>query len=299
MRCNRGALLLLVVLAGCAGQPARQAARPAPAAPAASPGVKIGQPYQVMGKWYYPADDRGYDATGIASWYGPGFHALVTANGETYDQDAVTAAHKTLPMPSYVEVTNLDNGRVLIVRVNDRGPFVDGRIIDLSRRSAQLLGVDQVGLAKVRVRRVYPDAATVAALAPRAAVAEVAAPIATAGFEAAAPVAPVTTVPLPASTPASSAAPPAASLPASPAVSAVFIQVAALADAGKAEWLAGYLRPMAPSFTEKTGAGLWRVRLGPFASPDAAAATLAQVQAAGYTEARVVAAAPANPGPPK
>lgn len=284
--------MLLVVLAGCAGQPARQAARPAPAAP---PGVKIGQPYQVMGKWYYPADDRGYDATGIASWYGPGFHALVTANGETYDQDAVTAAHKTLPMPSYVEVTNLDNGRVLVVRVNDRGPFVDGRIIDLSRRSAQLLGVDRAGLAKVRVRRVYPDAATIAALAPQAPVAEVAAPIVTAVPEAARAVAQVTTVPLPASTPA---APPASSTASGP-VSAVFIQVAALADAGKAEWLAGYLRPMAPSFTEKTGAGLWRVRLGPFASPDAAAATLAQVQAAGYTEARVVPAAPAKPGPPK
>ena len=286
MRCNKGALALLIVLAGCAAQPAKKAARPAPAAP---PGVKIGQPYQVMGKWYYPADDRGYDATGIASWYGPGFHALATANGETYDQDSVTAAHKTLPMPSYVEVTNLDNGRVLVVRVNDRGPFVDGRIIDLSRRSAQLLGVDKVGLARVRVRRVYPDAATVAALAPKAQVAAVVAPVAM-DAPAAAPVAAVATVALP---PSTSAAPPV------PAAGSIFIQVAALSDAGKAEWLAGYLRPMAPSFTEKTAAGLWRVRLGPFASPEAAAATLAQVQAAGYSEARVVAAAPANPGLPK
>lgn len=294
MRCNRAALALLVVLAGCAGQPAKQAARPAAAAAKPAPGVKIGQPYQVLGKWYYPADDKGYDATGIASWYGPGFHALVTANGETYDQDAVTAAHKTLPMPSYVEVTNLDNGRVLVLRINDRGPFVDGRIIDLSRRSAQLLGVDTVGLAKVRVRRVYPDAATVAALSPRTAVATVEAPLAPppTPTDAAAPVAEVATVTLP----PSRAAPPAVPATAS---GSTFIQVAALADAGRAEWLAGYLRPMAPSFTEKSAAGLWRVRLGPFASPEAAAATLAQVQAAGYSEARVVSAAPPNPGSAK
>ena len=143
-------LALLLLLAACAGKPDRP--RPNPAA------VKIGKPYQVYGTWYSPADDQHYDARGIASWYGPGFHALSTANGERYDQDDVTAAHKTLPMPSWVEVENLDNGRRLVVRINDRGPFVAGRIIDLSRRSAQLLGVDKAGLANVRVRRVFPDA---------------------------------------------------------------------------------------------------------------------------------------------
>jgi rare lipoprotein A len=160
LRADRLLALLLpaLLLAACAGSPKRVASVP-PASqpdPSVSGPVKIGKPYTVFGKTYVPADDRTYDETGIASWYGPGFNALSTANGERYNQDDITAAHKTLPMPSWVEVTNLDNGRQLTVRINDRGPFVDGRIIDLSRRSAQLLGVDRVGLARVRVRRVFP-----------------------------------------------------------------------------------------------------------------------------------------------
>src|SRR3546814_12895519 len=89
--------------------------------------LKVGNPYQVLGQWYYPKDDRDYDQTGIASWYGPKFHGLSTANGETYDMDRVSAAHKTLPLPSYVEVTTLENGRRLIAPVNDRGTFVGDR----------------------------------------------------------------------------------------------------------------------------------------------------------------------------
>ena len=95
---------------------------------------KIGKPYQSKGIWYYPKVDYSYDRTGIASWYGPGFHGKKTANGEIYDQNGLTAAHKTLPMPSLVQVTNLENGRSLRLKVNDRGPFVHGRIIDVSRR---------------------------------------------------------------------------------------------------------------------------------------------------------------------
>jgi rare lipoprotein A len=117
---------------------------------------KIGSPYQIDGVWYYPQDDPNYDESGIASWYGAPFHGQSTANGELYDQNALTAAHKTLPMPSYVRVTNLENGRSIIVRVNDRGPFVNGRVIDMSRRGAQLLGFDQVGTARVRVQAVQP-----------------------------------------------------------------------------------------------------------------------------------------------
>ena len=109
------------------------------------------RPYQIKGQWYYPKDDPDYDQTGIASWYGEPFHGRKTAIGEIYNMNAVSAAHKTLPLPSYVQVTNLDNGRVLRVRVNDRGPFVHGRIIDLSRRAAQLLGFERQGVAKVRV----------------------------------------------------------------------------------------------------------------------------------------------------
>ncbi len=113
---------------------------------------KVGEPYQINGVWYHPAEDYGYDETGIASWYGSDFHGKATANGETYDMNDVTAAHRTLPMPSLARVTNLENGRSLIVRVNDRGPFVAGRIIDLSRRSAQLLGTEGKGTARVRVQ---------------------------------------------------------------------------------------------------------------------------------------------------
>ncbi len=113
---------------------------------------KIGRPYEIDGVIYTPAEDWNYDETGIASWYGPDFHGKQTANGELYDMNQVTAAHKTLPMPCLVRVTNLENGRQIIVRVNDRGPYVRGRIIDMSRRGAQLLGFDRVGTAKVRVQ---------------------------------------------------------------------------------------------------------------------------------------------------
>lgn len=113
--------------------------------------VKVGNPYKVDGRWYTPSYDPDYDENGLASWYGPGFHGKYTANGEVYDQEDITAAHKTLPLPSLVRVTNKENGRSLIVRVNDRGPFVDDRIIDLSHRSAELLGIVGTGTAKVNV----------------------------------------------------------------------------------------------------------------------------------------------------
>jgi rare lipoprotein A len=117
---------------------------------------KVGKPYQISGKWYYPAEDYQYVETGIASWYGPNFHGKSTANGEVFDQNLITAAHRTLPLPSAVRVTNLENGRTIMLRVNDRGPFARGRIIDVSRRAAQLLGFEKNGTAKVRVD-VLPD----------------------------------------------------------------------------------------------------------------------------------------------
>lgn len=116
------------------------------------PGYKIGPPYTIGDRTYVPAEDPNYDAVGIASWYGQGFHGGPTASGETYDQDAMVAAHPTLPMPSYVLVTNLRNGRTVMVRVNNRGPYKDGRIIDLSRKAAELLGFAGHGLTQVRVK---------------------------------------------------------------------------------------------------------------------------------------------------
>src|SRR5690349_12270675 len=105
----------------------------------AVPPYKLGKPYQIEGAWYYPKVDYDYSETGIASWYGPDFHGKSTANGEIFDQNALTAAHKTLPMPTIVRVTNLENGRSIEVRINDRGPFKNNRVIDLTRRGAQLL----------------------------------------------------------------------------------------------------------------------------------------------------------------
>lgn len=112
----------------------------------------IGKPYKVNGKWYKPQHQPDYNKSGIASWYGPNFHGRKTANGEIYDQTYLSAAHPTLPLPSYVRVTNLANNRSVIVRVNDRGPFHDDRIIDLSYRTAELLGTRAGGLARVNVK---------------------------------------------------------------------------------------------------------------------------------------------------
>lgn len=124
---------------------------------------KVGNAYQVDGQWYYPEVDLAYEESGIASWYGPQFHKKKTANGEIFDMNLVSAAHKTLPLPSVVRVTNLENGRSLIIRINDRGPFVRGRIIDLSKRAAELLGFDGKGTAMVHVR-LLPDESRRAAL---------------------------------------------------------------------------------------------------------------------------------------
>lgn len=113
---------------------------------------KLGRPYQVAGRWYVPRHEPYYDRTGVGSWYGEQFHGRKTANGEIFDMNALTAAHPTLPMPSYAYVTNLRNGRTLLVRINDRGPYVANREIDLSRASAQALGYAKGGLGQVRVR---------------------------------------------------------------------------------------------------------------------------------------------------
>jgi len=121
------------------------------------PPYKLGKAYNIDGAWYYPKVDYDYNETGIASWYGPDFHGKSTANGEVYDQNALTAAHKTLPMPTLVRVTNLENGRSIEVRINDRGPFVNNRIIDLTRRGAQLLGFEAQGTARVRVQVMKED----------------------------------------------------------------------------------------------------------------------------------------------
>ncbi len=117
---------------------------------------QLGRPYTVRGQVYTPREDPSYVARGTATWYGSDFHGRRTANGEIFSANAITGAHPTLPLPSYVRVTNLDNGRSLIVRINDRGPFVNGRIIDLSHRAADLLGYVGHGMTNVQVNYVSP-----------------------------------------------------------------------------------------------------------------------------------------------
>lgn len=169
----------LTLIAGCVGTPQRPPApqppktpapQPAPqppkdlgavpdAVPRAEPRSSKGNPpfYEVLGKRYFVLPSAtGYIERGVASWYGPGFHAARTSNGEPYDMYAMTAAHKTLPLPSYVQVTNLRNGRNVVLRVNDRGPFKDGRIIDLSYTAAAKLDILRAGTAFVEVRALTP-----------------------------------------------------------------------------------------------------------------------------------------------
>ncbi len=173
------AIATAALLAGCVGTPKRSPSGPktppavipqAPqdiaaipdAVPRAEPLSTRGNPrfYEVLGKRYFVLPTAaGYVERGVASWYGPGFHAAQTSNGEPYDMYGMTAAHKTLPLPTYVQVTNLANGRSVILRVNDRGPFKDGRIIDLSYTAAAKLDILRAGTAFVEVRALTPEPA--------------------------------------------------------------------------------------------------------------------------------------------
>jgi rare lipoprotein A len=177
MRRLHGSLLAsALIVAGCAGPAIRTPTHPTPTVPPPSPipadiesipdPVPRSEPrsargnpafYDVLGKRYFVlASADGYHERGVASWYGPGFHAASTSNGERYDMYAMTAAHKTLPLPAFVQVTNLSNGRHVIVRVNDRGPFKDGRIIDLSYTAAAKLDMLKAGTTFVEVRALTP-----------------------------------------------------------------------------------------------------------------------------------------------
>jgi rare lipoprotein A len=154
-----------LALAGCSSDKPRSSSKLDPFAGTGSPYYKgsgkipkgggryhVGRPYQVAGRWFTPREQPGYDKSGVASWYGDAFHRRMTSNGEYFDMNMLSAAHATLPLPSYAKVTNLANGRSVVVRINDRGPFVDTRIIDMSKRAADVLGFRQRGKAEVRVQ---------------------------------------------------------------------------------------------------------------------------------------------------
>jgi rare lipoprotein A len=315
------AAALLVALAGCAEQ--QQAARPA--TPQTVPGYKVGKPYAIDGVWYYPAVDYNYAETGIASWYGSDFHGLATANGETYDMNALTAAHRTLPMPSMVRVTNLENGRQIALRVNDRGPFVNNRILDVSRRAAQLLGFETQGTARVRVEIMESESRQLAMLAGTT---TPAAQQTAAGGQADVPPAPQVTaapagivteealappsgtsaapaqqqpvVPKPAPQPAIASV--MVSVPAGPQPdgkvtvvpvhrTAMFIQAGAFTNLSNATRLKITLASFGQAQVVPAYVGtqkFFRVRLGPIASLAEADTMLAKVVASGHPEARLI-----------
>jgi rare lipoprotein A len=280
-----------------------------------SGGYKVGQPYEEKGVWYAPHEQPDYDETGIASWYGAEFHGKRTANGEIFDADGLTAAHPTLPMPVNVRVTNLENGRSLVLRVNDRGPFARGRIIDVSAHAAQLLGFYGKGTAKVRVTYLAradggegPPAGTPATIAATAVAATVPAiraaapeprvqvaaldPVSTAPAaepEDAAPISSEASLPpVPAPQPAD---PAPASAGTDTSIPHLYIQAGTFAARENAERLRTELADtwnLTISSIDRNGRILYRVRLGPFDDIGAANEALARLAGLGSSDARIV-----------
>lgn len=310
----RGVLVVLVgtgALAACATPQPKFASKHPVTGP--TPGqlpngaggrYKVGSPYEVAGVWYVPKEEPNYDQEGLATWYGPGHHLKATANGEVFDRYALSGAHTTLPLPSIVEVTNLDNGRTLQVRVNDRGPFKNGAIIDLSQEAARQLGFEQQGQARVRVRYVGPGALGApdaglrhAAYAPTPAPSEQlpAAPMPYAGLNPGPAEVAVASQPLAPITPASSTPlpplAPAASTPAPVSGGAYRVQAGAFADQANAQRVVSQLAGMSATvepFTRADGMTLYRVMVAGAADEGEAWALRDRVASYGFGEARVV-----------
>ncbi len=279
-----------------------------PAAP--TPGYKIGNPYRINGVYYYPAVNYRYRETGIASWYGTKFDGRPTANGEIFDMNRLTAAHRTLPLPSIVRVTNLENGRAVRVRVNDRGPFARGRIIDLSRRAAQLLGFRYKGTARVRVEIIAGESRQAALLADRG---NIRASGMVNGGRPANPATRQTAMARPATirveTLSPGPKPLANALPPRPAarrtaprkaaelerraveLTELYIQAGAFLDRNNANRARARLGRFGRASVLRTNIGrerFYRVRLGPIANIKEADRLLARLFASGYPKARIV-----------
>jgi rare lipoprotein A len=251
--------------------------------------VKIGRPYEVDGVRYVPSDDRRYAANGVASWYGDQFHGRPTSSGELYDMEDLTAAHRTLPMPSFIKVTNNDNGKSVVLRVNDRGPFHSNRIIDVSRRAAQELGFINKGMARVKIERVFPSET----LEQRRILAALPTPGTNDDKQPpnkmpAMPAGEIFTLPLP---------PPSAEVLAlaqgndAPVLAAFYVQVAAVGDETRAQVLAQDISRFGVAFIEAmpgSAGQLYRVRMGPYVSRDVAANMVNQLREAGYGDAIVL-----------
>ena len=270
-------IILSAVLSGCGEEPGLQTSAPP------APGVKIGNPYKVAGKWYTPEENPNYNQVGIASWYGSDFHNKTTANGETYNMNALTAAHTTLPMPSYVRVTNLENNRSLILRVNDRGPFVGNRLIDVSRRGAQLLGFEKRGTTRVRVEAVKgPDAPIRVARSddPPPLQKQEVGKVEVSSLDVLSPVQTVTT--------------PVQMASVTPQIEKegdIYVQVGAYSQIGSASRVmtaVGHLGDTGMESIVLNGRKLYRVRVGPMYTPTSADAALQQVLKLGHNTAKVV-----------
>lgn len=302
-------IALSALTAACATSSPREAVNPVTVPPNA--GVyKVGQPYQVGSVWYYPKEQPDYDETGVASWYGPEFGSRKTANGERFDPNGLTAAHRTLPMPVNVRVTNLDNGKSLVVRVNDRGPFSRGRIIDVSARAAQLLGFYGQGTAKVRVTYLAradmgdgrpppsetpPEIATAVSAAPTGKIDSSGLSIVPGATVAP----PVTVAALPAPTrlpdepnPSLSGQPTGqvSTVPVPP-VTRLYVQAGAFGSYDNAMRLRDKLTGSGEwtiSAIDREGHKLYRLRLGPFADTASADAALARVTGTGSNDAKIV-----------
>ncbi|WP_120496695.1 septal ring lytic transglycosylase RlpA family protein [Kiloniella sp. EL199] len=268
---------------------------------------KVGSPYQVKNIWYYPAVDYNYSETGIASWYGPGFDGKKTANGEIYDQYALTAAHRTLPMPSLVRVTNLGNGRSIKLRVNDRGPFSNNRIIDVSRRAAQLLGFELQGTAKVKVEILEEESRQLTAQAqgkdytPQVVSSDnttLAAPTETVTAEPLdAPITTTSTTSQPTSSLQTASIEPTANFtdgvvsqtPVAP--SSIYVQAGSFLQVHNADRLRARLSPLGTAKVANAAVGermFYRVRLGPLTNVQEADELLKILHDNGYNDARVV-----------
>ncbi len=219
--------------------------------------IKVGRPYKVNGKRYTPEEDWGYDQTGTASWYGGKFHGRKTANGEIFDMHQMTAAHPTLPLPVIAKVTNLSNGRTIKVRINDRGPFAHGRLIDLSRAAAQELGFIKEGVAKVRVQVIPNESLAL--------------------IKGATPYEP---------------APPklVAAVPVRDA-SAVYLQVGSFSERGNANALRRQLDDFGKTHVQPvrlSGKQYYRVRMGPFIDASAALHARERLSKAGFFQSHLV-----------
>lgn len=285
------ALSLLILVAACSSRP------PAPPEGEAASAVgvyKLGAPYRINGRLYVPEYDPSYDRVGIASWYGDAFHGRPTANGERFDKERISAAHPTLPLPSRVRVTNLENGRSIELRVNDRGPFVDDRLIDLSEAAARELGFVERGLARVRVQFLALDEARGTPPEPTVRLARVEPPAPAALRRAAAAPQPAVAEPPQAASPVRLASRAPAAPGASCALGPHWVQVGAFTE--EARWRAAVrtLAALEPPRTEPVlvnGRAALRVRLGPAEDRGEALALAERVRRLGFPEALVLPAA--------